>query len=363
MNSKQSRTLTLSVGTIIAILLLYFAPNIQAQTELTPVTVAVRDIEPFVFQQNNQYVGFSIDLWEAIAARIDVDPTYIVVDTAQAMIDSVADGEMDFAITSISITSEREQVVDFSFPMFQSGLQILTRIDRQDTLISTMRTIFSPLLLRGIGVALLILLVVAHIIWLMERHSNSNFHEDYLRGIWEAFYFATVTATTTGYGDTVPHKVAGQVVTLIWMLLSLFLVSYFTASITTALTLRQLEVNIAGPQDLRGHLVGTVKASTSADYLTNRGIPRSELNSVEEGIFALQNGTLDAFVYDAPVLAYAVLHAEDSALNLVEPIFRPESFGIVLPDESPYLEEVNVALIELRETGVYDQILLRWFGE
>lgn len=335
----------------------------QAQDSTPVLKVAIREIAPFVIAQDDTYIGFSIDLWNAIAAQLGVDSDYLVVDSAQAMIDAVANGEADVAITSVSITAEREKQVDFSLPMFHSGLQILTRIDRQDSLISTLRTIFSPALLRGLGIAFVILLIVAHVIWFTERHSNSDFDEDYLHGIWEAFYFATVTATTVGYGDKVPRKVGGRVITLVWMLLSLFLVSYFTASITTTLTLRQLEVNIAGPEDLRGHAVGTIGGSTSADYLTNRGLSAIHYETVEDGIVALQNDQIEAFVYDAPVLSYAVLTAGDPALNLVEPIFQEEDFGVVLPEESDYLEAVNRAILELHETGAYDLMLLRWFGE
>ena len=363
MRSCTKITFLVFTGVLIGWLSAQTAPPAYAQTEFPTLKVAIREIEPFAFEQNGQYAGFSIDLWEAMSVRLGVDSEFIPMDSAQALIDAVDNGDVDLGITSISITAERERVVDFSFPMFESGLQILTRVDRQDTFINTLRAIFSPMLLRGIGVAMLILLMVAHIIWITERHSNSDFSKDYLHGIWEAFYFATVTATTVGYGDKVPRKIAGRIVTVIWILLSLFLISYFTASITTALTLQQLEVNITGPDTLRGHIIGTIQDSTSASYLSSRGLPIRTFTTVEDAIVALQDNTLDAFVYDAPVLAYTVLHANDNALNLVEPIFQREDFGIVLPENSIYLENVNVALLELRETGVYDQLFVRWFGE
>ena len=43
-------------------------------------------------------------------------------------------------------------------------------------------------------------------------------------------------------------------------------------------------------------------------------------------------------------------------------VFLRENYGIVFPTGSPLVEDVNQALLGLREDGTYDQIYRKWFG-
>lgn len=98
------------------------APAGEASTELR---VAVKPIEPFVVATDDGWAGFSIDLWESLADRLGASFDYVEVDSVQGQLDAVAGGDADVAVAAISITSEREEAVDFSQPMYESGLQVL----------------------------------------------------------------------------------------------------------------------------------------------------------------------------------------------------------------------------------------------
>ncbi|MBM3661687.1 MAG: hypothetical protein FJW94_02160 [Actinobacteria bacterium] len=50
-------------------------------------------------------------------------------------------------------------------------------------------------------VPILLLVVVGHIVWLVERRTNDDFPHSYLAGVWEGIWWAIVTMTTIGYGD------------------------------------------------------------------------------------------------------------------------------------------------------------------
>lgn len=364
----SSRVVTIGWRLFLALgCLLTFAwqtKQLSAQsTQQKTLRIAVRDVEPFAFHKEGELTGFSVELWNAIALELDVESEWIEVDSADEMIEAVAAGDADVGITSISITAERERMVDFSFPMFVSGLQILTHNTVRDSFLSTMGAIFSPAFLGGLGAALCVLLVVAHIVWFIERHENPDFHQGYLQGIWQAFYWAAVTATTIGYGDKVPRRVAGQIIALVWMLLSLFLVSYFTASVATELTLHRLQGHVKGPDDLGSHTIGTIEGSTSAEYLTGRRIPFKSYTTIDEMITALSEDRVEAVVYDAPVLQYAVSQSSDRGLSLVEPPFFREMYGIVLPENGDMNEAINQKLLEIQEDGRFDRLLTHWFGE
>ena len=130
--------------------------------------VATKPIEPLVIKKNGHWTGFSIELWEVIAEELQLDYEWIEVTSVTEQLEAVRKGQADVAIAGISMTPEREQLIDFTHPYFDAGLQILTSVGPEGSVTSLMSTFFSPPLLQILGIALLGLLVIAHIIWLIE---------------------------------------------------------------------------------------------------------------------------------------------------------------------------------------------------
>lgn len=95
------------------------------------LTVVTRKVTPFVIEKNGRLTGYSIELWERVVreARLPFDPDsgYKVVENVQQMLDEIRGGRADAAVAAVSITSEREKTIDFSYPFKESGLQILTK--------------------------------------------------------------------------------------------------------------------------------------------------------------------------------------------------------------------------------------------
>ena len=88
----------------------------------------------------------------------------------------------------------------------------------------------------------------------------------------------------------------------------------------------------------------------------------TEFAKVEEAYQALQQGQVDAVVYDAPVLLYYASHEGKGKVQTVGSIFRKENYGIAFPANSPLRKPVNEALLKLKENGTYDQLYAKWFG-
>ena len=98
-----------------------------------------------------------------------------------------------------------------------------------------------------INLLLAVWVLVALLIWALEHKSNpKEFGGDGKahRGIGSALWWSAVTMTTVGYGDLAPRSPAGRMVAIAWMFVSLFLVSWFTASMASILTAERLD---AGP--------------------------------------------------------------------------------------------------------------------
>lgn len=73
------------------------------------------DFAPFEYMENDKLLGFDIDLMNYIAARIGYGVEFVNM-PFDKLIPSVVNGEVDCAISAITITKERESVIDYSIP-------------------------------------------------------------------------------------------------------------------------------------------------------------------------------------------------------------------------------------------------------
>lgn len=85
---------------------------------------------PFEFQdeKNQEYIGFDIDLAKAVFTKAGYEPQ-IVSTQFDGLIPAVNSGTIDAVVSAMQITEERSQKVLFSKPYYESGQNILVRID------------------------------------------------------------------------------------------------------------------------------------------------------------------------------------------------------------------------------------------
>jgi glutamine transport system substrate-binding protein len=87
---------------------------------------------PFEFKgKDGKYTGFDIDLWDAIAKRIDVEYKLVPMDF-NGLIPGLTTGNLDVVLAAIFIKSSREKAIDFSHPYFRAGLKVMVRADNSD---------------------------------------------------------------------------------------------------------------------------------------------------------------------------------------------------------------------------------------
>ncbi|TDU22202.1 extracellular solute-binding protein (family 3) [Chromohalobacter marismortui] len=75
-------------------------------------------------KETGKMVGFDMDILREISDRAGFDINLRTMDF-NGIIPAVQTGNADLAIAGITITDEREKVVDFSDPYYDSGLRIL----------------------------------------------------------------------------------------------------------------------------------------------------------------------------------------------------------------------------------------------
>jgi polar amino acid transport system substrate-binding protein len=362
----KNKNICLGLGCGILVFLLVAHPvrsqQPKPQQSQQSLVVATRAIPPFVFDNKGELSGFSIDLWRSIASEIGAKFKFEEYPNVADLLSSVENGKANVGIAAISITAERQQKFDFSLPMFSGGLQILVRnLQNSSGAPDILSLLFSVTLLQVIGLALLLTVIAAHIIWLSERHHKESIvDKSYFPGIFKACWWAAATLATQA--DEMPKGVISRVLAIMWMFAGVVFVAYFTAAATTSLTVQQLQADIQSVNDLPGKLVATTTGSTAAAYLKENKIPILEVAKIEQAYEALEKKKADAVVFDAPVLLFYAANQGQGKVEVVGSVFREENYGIVLPNNSPYRKSINRALLELKENGTYQVLYDKWFG-
>ena len=329
--------------------------------------VAARSLPPFVIYEDRAYSGFEVELIRLLAARMGMGTEIYAVDTVAKQIDDINRGEAHVALGGVAITESRELEVNFSLPVLHTGLTILapTQVsrgfgDRIGLFFEAVASSDLPWLMVLFGV---VVLVSAHVIWWLERRRNDDFAIPYRQGIWDSFYWSVVTMSTVGYGDKVPRGGWGRVFALVWIALGTLVFASFTASIASSLAVNELRSEISGPADLPGHRVATVARSTGDVYLSSMGIGSVMVDEIEDAYVLLEDGNVEAVVFDAPVLHYHAAHVGAGEVATFGPIFEKVQYGLAIGEEDSELrEQLNLALLDMIETGVYGRLHDRWFG-
>ena len=333
------------------------APN------LSDIPVITRILPPFVLKEDDKYKGFSVELWQAIATQIKATSHFIDKGNIKEILAGIRSSEGQVAIAAISITSQREQEFDFSQPMFESGLQIMVRGENSGgfsiwQVWNILSTGAMPFLL-GLMAALII--VPAHMVWYAERRGESHFiSQSYFPGIWQAAWWSI--GAVAGQQPDSPASKWGRILAAFAILVSMVFMSYFQATITSALTIQTLKGDINGPEDLAGRKVGTTTGSTAALYLKTLDVTATEFSKITEAFTALENKQLDAVVFDSPVLLYYAATQGRNKVQIVGPMLKKENYGILFPRGSALRKPVNEALLILRENGTYDSLYTKWFS-
>ena len=81
---------------------------------------------PFEFKQGDKYVGFDIDLWDAIAKKMHISYELRPMDFG-GLIPGLQSRNLDVAMAGITITDARKQVVDFSDGYYNADLLIAVK--------------------------------------------------------------------------------------------------------------------------------------------------------------------------------------------------------------------------------------------
>nr|XP_055024081.1 glutamate receptor ionotropic, delta-2 isoform X3 [Misgurnus anguillicaudatus] len=357
--------------------------------------------EPFVMVSENvlgkpkKYQGFSIDVLDALANYLGFKyEIYVAPDHkyGSQQADGAWNGLMgelvfkraDVGLSALTITPERESVVDFTTRYMDYSVGVLLKKAERTVDIFACLAPFDLSLWACIaGTVLLVGTLVYLLNWLnpprlpMGSVSSTT--------LYNSMWF--VYGSFVQQGGEVPYTtLATRMMMGVWWLFALIVISSYTANLAAFLTISRIENSIQSLQDLAKQTdlpYGTVLDSAVYDQVRSKGINPFERdpmysqmwrminrtggaeNNVEEskeGIRKVKYGRF-AFVWDAAVLEYVAINDEDCSLYTVSNSVADRGYGIAMQHGSPYRDIFSQRILELQQNGDMDILKLKWWPQ
>jgi polar amino acid transport system substrate-binding protein len=258
------------------------------------------------------------------------------------------------------MTAARARTVDFTQPFYETGLGVAVAGGVSNWL-PVLRTFLSFNFLQAVLVLLGIALLVGVLIWFFERHQNDHFGGHPVKGLISGIWWSAVAMTQAGAAHGGPASVAGRMLAVVWMIVSIIALAVFTAGITSAITTHQLQGLVRNVEDLRSLRVGAVAGSSTVDFLDGARVGHRVFDNPTLGLTALQAGRIDAFVYDRPLLTWMV-RQNFSGLQVLSVTFDHQNYAIALPPNSTLRVPLDVAVLEAMTSDWWRQTLYRYLG-
>ena len=83
---------------------------------------------------------------------------------------------------------------------------------------------------------------------------------------------------------------------------------------------------------------------------------------MQDGLSGLRKHKIDAFVYDKPLLAWAIQQGYSSSVELVDASFDPQEYAFALPSNSSLRKTLDVAILDAIHSDWWKQTIFRYIG-
>ena len=122
--------------------------------------------------------------------------------------------------------------------------------------------------------------------------------------------------------------------------------------------------DVTSLEDLAGQGIGVQASTTGAAYAQENAPEDAQVVEYPDSatlFTALQGGEVAAALQDFPVNGY--FSTQNEGFEVVEQYPTGEQYGFATAiGKEPLIEQVNMALASVRDSGTYDEIYSEWFG-
>ncbi|XP_072289410.1 glutamate receptor ionotropic, delta-2 isoform X2 [Eucyclogobius newberryi] len=355
--------------------------------------------EPFVMVSENvlgkpkKYQGYSIDVLDALANYLGFKyEIYVAPDHKYGSLQSDGHwnglmGELvfkraDVGLSALTITPERESVVDFTTRYMDYSVGVLLRkAERTVDMFACLAPFDLSLWACIAGTVLLVGLLVYLLNWLnpprlpMGGVSSTT--------LYNSMWF--VYGSFVQQGGEVPYTtLATRMMMGVWWMFALIVISSYTANLAAFLTISRIENSIQSLQDLSKQTelpYGTVLDSAVYDQVRSKAMNPFERDPMYSQMWRMMNRTGGAennveesregirkvkfahfgFVWDSAVLNYVANNDEDCSFYTVSNSAPDRGYGIAMQHGSPYRDIFSQRILELQQNGDMDVLKLKWW--
>ncbi|XP_065602855.1 glutamate receptor ionotropic, delta-1 isoform X2 [Cyrtonyx montezumae] len=359
--------------------------------------------EPFVMVAENilgqpkRYKGFSIDVLDALAKNLGFkyeiyqapDGKYgqqLQNGSWNGMIGELINKRADLAISAITITPERESVVDFSKRYMDYSVGILIKKPEEKINIFSLFAPFDFAVWACIAAAIPIVGVLIFVLNRIQavRAQNASQPSPSASSTLHSAIWVVYGAFVQQGGESTVNSVAMRIVMGSWWLFTLIVCSSYTANLAAFLTVSRMDNPIRTFQDLSKQMdisYGTVRDSAVYEYFKAKGTNPLEqdntfaelwrtisknngmdncVSNPSEGIRKAKKGNY-AFLWDVTVVEYAALTDDECSVTVIGNSISSKGYGIALQHGSPYRDLFSQRILELQESGDLDVLKQKWW--
>ncbi|CAL8100149.1 unnamed protein product [Calicophoron daubneyi] len=288
---------------------------------------------------------------------------------------TLIDEEADMAVTSLKITPNRSQQIEFSVPFLETGIAVVVGL--REGVISPTAFLKPYDYQAWCGILIFSVHASAAALYIFEWISPNGMNRGRTEGIeqrfsfcrslwliWSMLFGAAVNADS-------PRAVASRFMANIWALFGLVFLAAYTANLAAFMIAKEDYYDLSGMNDWRLQQPWNSKPpfrfATIPSGATEENIKinfpemgnymrKFNRSTVELGLKALKANELDAFIYDANVLDYWASKDEGCKLRIVGNLYAMTGYGIGFSKGSRWVEKVNSRILDYQKNGK----LQRW---
>jgi len=360
--------------------------EIIAGAEFLNITTVLR--EPFLFDlvdldDNVKRVGYIKDLIEAMRLRVPFNYEFYLAPggnygapdengTWNGMVGEVLYGRADMAAADLTINAPRTALLSFSQPFMNVDLGVVYKKPsvQMDTLAFMLP--FSKEVWAVIAGSLIASSSCLYVFGLY------NSRDDPLASVTACLYFGLACLFAQG-PETYPRSMASRVTAISWWFFSLMMLTLYTASLTSMLTVNRATLPIDSIEDLLNyeafHYGIEPGGSTQYAFQNSKYAPFqmmwAEMTKRKDtafykgvdGVQRVRDRDDYAFIRESPYLEYDITFAPCD-LELVFSSSSPKSgagYGFAFPKDHPLARNFSVEVLRMFSDGTLADIHTKWF--
>lgn len=348
-------------------LLLGALPLLKSAEKEAPLRVGIHEKPPYALKNpDGTWTGLAPGLWQGISDATGLKFEFVEL-PYEDLIQQVADGKIDAAAGEIEVSADAEKLVDFTQPFLTSSLCIaLGRTHWGSAWKNVIKDFFNWSIVGYLLFIFVAMLAISFLLWLAERHHGTKHFHGGLSGIGSALWFSAVTMTTVGYGDKTPATITGRIIAVFWMLFGVILVSAFTATITSSVSMARQANSIESVSDFNHLSCGALRGSLSADILTRIGVMTHEYESIDDAFEDLEAGKIEGVVGDRNTLSYVSREfaRRKPPVRFNIPSFRLREAFLAIPIHQGHKDykQINEAMLQFIISEEWLELVQKWTG-